>query len=522
LTAHRRLCLIIAALWAVIAFQTTFCPPARADEASEKDKAGPAKSPATRPLADLLKRLTDDPLFEKALLGVRVIDVASGRTLFAANETTPLVPASTMKLATTAAALEVLGGGFKFRTIIGTLGDDLVILGGGDPNLSGRFYGGDITAAPKRWAARLQARGITAIKGDLIFDDSVFESEGVHPGWPVDQYHQWWEAPVGGLVLNDSCIEVQVRPGAGSGQPAVVRLAPPTRYVAIRGRILTRKGGKNNFQINRRRGSESLTLAGSVPLRSGRQMYLRTVHDPGAFAATVIRETFEKEGLLIAGQVVRKRLWTKSWRVPKKFEAHVVHTSTLAQSITVANTRSQNLYAECILKALAAYSGSKDRRWPSARGTWASGRQEVARTLDSVGVPIAGCVFDDGCGLSRRNRLTPKALTELLLVMHRGKHAGVWMASLATSGDPGGSLRKRMGDDPLRGRVHAKTGYLNDTRALAGYVQTLSGRTIAFAMLANNLPFNSYHHRAVKQWMDDTCRVLVKMQVGAPSDQVRP
>ncbi|NIA20878.1 MAG: D-alanyl-D-alanine carboxypeptidase/D-alanyl-D-alanine-endopeptidase [Anaerolineaceae bacterium] len=511
MTARRRLCLIIAALWAMIAFQTTFCPPARADGAAEKNEAGPAKAPVAQALARLLKGLTDDPQFAKVRLAVQVVEAASGRTIFAANETAAMVPASTMKLATTAAALEVLGADFKFRTIIGTLGDDLAILGGGDPNLSGRFYGGDITAAPKRWAALLKSRGVKAIKGDLVFDDSVFESQWVHPGWPVNQYNEWYEAPVGGLVLNDSCVEVHVRPAARTGLPALVTISPPTRYFKLRGRILTRSKSRNNLRIDRPRGSETFVLKGTVPLKSGRQTYLRTVHDPGAFAATVIRETFAAEGLPIAGRVVRKRLWTRSWQLPKGFQAQVVHTSTLAQTVAVANTRSQNLYAECILKALAAYSGNKDRPWPSAQGAWTAGRQEVARTLDAMGVPTGGCVFDDGCGLSRRNRLTPRALTKLLLVMYRGKQAEMWMNSLATSGDPGGSLRNRMGDEPLRGRVHAKTGYLRNVRALAGYVRTLSGRTIAFAMLADRLPYNSYHHSAVKKWMDDTCRVLVKM-----------
>ncbi|MBN2584325.1 MAG: D-alanyl-D-alanine carboxypeptidase/D-alanyl-D-alanine-endopeptidase [Planctomycetes bacterium] len=484
--------------------------PAAEKAAPSSNEAAP-ESPPPDPLAALLAKLTSDPKFADVRLAAHVVDAASGKVLLAANETAPMTPASTMKLATTAAALHVLGPDFKLRTIIGTLGDDLAILGGGDPNLSGRFYNDDITAAPKRWAAVLKGRGITGVKGDLVFDDSLFADERTHPNWPPKDYLEWHTAPVGALVLNDSCIELRISPGDKDGDAAKVKVLPTTEYVTLVGQIMTRAKSGNHLQIDRPRGSERFQLQGNVPLKSGTQTYFRTVHDPGMFAATVIRETLEAEGISIAGKVIRRRLWTDAWRLPEGFEALVVHSSTLGQSVAVANTNSQNLYAECILKVLAAHAASKDRPWPAAKGSWALGGRTVEQTLAAMNVPTDGCVFDDGSGLSRRNRLTTHMLTDLLLAMHRGEHAELWFDSLAVSGGTSGSLRNRMRDEPVRGRVHGKTGYLNDTRALAGYVRTLSGRTIVFAFLADSLPYSSYHHSAVKRWMDDTCRELVKM-----------
>jgi len=481
--------------------------------AEKPGAAGAVQAPAAsaNPLAARLARLTADPKFAKVRLAAHVVDVQSGQVLLAADENTPMTPASTMKLATTAAALHVLGPDFKLRTVVGLLGDDLVIVGGGDPNLSGRFYGGDITAAVKRWAAVLRGRGITAVKGDLVLDDSLFEAQWTHPNWPAADFQWWYQAPVGALVLNDSCVELRVRPGATDGAAAIVRVAPMTEYVTLVGQIQTRAGGGNNPRIDRVRGTERFQLGGTVPLKSGTQTYFRTVHDPGLFAATVIRETLQAEGVTVAGQVVRRRVWTDGWHLPPGFKAVVIHNSTLGQSVAVANTRSQNLYAECIVKVLGAHASSKERPWPAAQGSWALGCRTVAQTLAAMKVPTDGCAFDDGCGLSRRNRLTARTLTELLVTMHRGPHAAVWFDSLAVSGDGDGSLRSRMRDESVRGRVHAKTGSLRDTRSLAGYVRTVKGRTIAFALMVDQLPYNSYHHSAVKQWMDDTCRDLVAM-----------
>ncbi len=508
--------MVVLCGFAIVLAAATLMPVARigAQKPAEKPgaaEAAPGAATPANPLAARLAKLTADPKFAKVRLAAHIVDVQSGQVLLAADETTPMTPASTMKLATTAAALHVLGPDFKLRTHVGLLGDDLVIVGGGDPNLSGRFYDGDITAAIKRWAAVLRGRGITAVKGNLVVDDSLFEAQWTHGNWPAADFQWWYQAPVGALVLNDSCVELSVRPGAKDGDAAIVRVAPMTEYVTLLGQIQTRAGGGNSPRIDRIRGTERFQLGGEVPLKSGTQTYFRTVHDPGLFAGTVIRETFQAEGVTVAGHVIRRRVWTEAWRLPAEFKPVVVHNSTLGQSVGVANTRSQNLYAECILKTLAAYAASKDHVWPAAQGSWALGCRTVAQTLAALKVPTDDCVFDDGCGLSRNNRLTARTLTELLVTMHRGPHAAVWIDSLAVSGDGEGSLRSRMRDEAVRGRVHAKTGSLRDTRSLAGYVRTVKGRTIAFALMADQLPYNSYHHTAVKQWMDDTCRDLVGM-----------
>lgn len=443
-------------------------------------------------------------------LGIMVIDVDSGNVLFLHKPAAPLVPASNMKLATTAAALLELGPDFKFRTVIGTLGDDLVIFGGGDPNLSGRFFDGDPAAPFRQWATVLKNRGITHIKGDLVIDDSLFDNQWLHPRWPQNQYQHWYMAPVGALAANDSCIDVTISPAADDGRPADITLSPPTSYFDLQGAITTRRGKTNNPTLYRPRNSRTLRLGGTVPLSSRPQTYNRTVDDPGLFAATVIADTLRSEGITIGGNVVRRRVYSDSWTFPANFKTQLIHVSPLSASVNVCNTRSQNFYAECIMKLLGALAGDAGDGAAGIKrqGSWASGAKQVERALRQAGVDTDGCIFDDGGGLSDGNRLTAQATVEILKTMAKSDHWPAWRDSLAQPGDPRGTLRN-WSNDALAGRVFAKTGFLNTSRCLSGYIIHEDGRRLAFSILAN-MPYRSSSHAAVKKLQENFLLELIQ------------
>jgi len=470
--------------------------------------AAGAKGLGGKNLVAALGRLAADPRLAGCRAGVCVADADTGEMLFASGEAAPLVPASNMKLVTTAAALVTLGADWRFHTLVGTMGKDLVVVGGGDPNLSGRFYDGDIVGAFRRWAEALKRRGVRRIEGDLVFDDSVFESAWVHPDWEPADLLTYSAAPVGALMANDSCLDIYVRGAARSGVPAAVRIEPPTRYCPISGGIRTRSGSRGRYAIDLRRDPRRLVLSGDVPPGATPDVLWYPVDDPGLFAATIIRETLAASGLPVAGQVVRRRVWTPQWRMPKGFKAHVVHTSSLAQTVRVTNTRSQNLYAESLMKTLGAYAASQDRRWPSEQGTWADGQAAMAGALNRLGIDTTGCMLSDGSGLSRMNRLTAGVLCRLLVAMARGPHRDLWTESLGVWGSRTGSIRQYGSDAALDGRVFAKTGYLRDARSLSGYVRTDTGRLVAFSLLVNRLPYDGRAHSAAKAWHRDVLRVL--------------
>jgi len=504
----------LIALTILLAIVPLSAEDAKAPNAGKPDRKGAAviePGPLNKKdLAAALGRLAANPRLSGYKVAVSVADADTGQMLFGSGDTAPLIPASNMKLVTTAAALSTLGPDWRFHTLVGTLGNDLVIVGGGDPNLSGRFYAGDIAGAFRQWAGVLTRRGVKRIEGDLVFDDSLFESARVHPDWEPADLSTHSAAPVGALMANDSCLDIYVRGAATSGRPAAVRIDPPTQYCPMRGTIQTRSGSKGIYAIDLRGNPRRLALSGSVPPRANPGVLWYPVDDPGLFAATVIRETLETSGLPIAGQVVRRRVWTPQWRMPKEFKAHVIHTSSLAQTLRVANTRSQNLYAESLMKTLGAYAASKDRRWPSEQGTWADGQAAMAQALSRLGIDTRDCMLSDGSGLSRMNRLTSDVLCRLLVAMARGPHRDLWIGSLGVWGSGNGSIRQYGSDAALDGRAFAKTGYLRDTRTLSGYVRTGTGRLLAFSLLVNGLPYLGSAHSAAKAWQTDVLHLLVQ------------
>jgi len=442
-------------------------------------------------------------------------DHARNDLLYALRPDTPLIPASTMKLVTTAACFDRLGPGWRIRTHVGRIPSpgkkgvwDLAVIGGGDPNFSGRFWGGDTVGAFRRWAEVLKGRGVTAVERVLL-DDTLFDTVLVHPSWPANQRAEWYEAPAGALSINDNCLNVHVAPGKVGG-PARVWVEPPGGVARITGKILTVADRKaHRFSLERvvDEGGLVIRAAGKFWAKAPAATEFRTLDDPTRVFGAALVHTLRASGIAVTGPVVRARLAAPDGAARADFVCDLVHTSRLDATVTVANKRSQGMYAECLLKLLGAYGLTPHvtTLLPPRQGSWDSGTEEVRRWLAERGVPSAGCVFDDGSGLSRENRLTAFAVTHLLGLMHR-LYGPQWVQTLAVAGRDG-SLRKRMDGTAGEGRVYAKTGYIRGVSALSGYVYAAGGRVIAFSILMNNLPSGALWKARLAQ--DKICIRLV-------------
>jgi len=442
-------------------------------------------------------------------------DHARNDVLYALRPDVPLIPASTMKLVTTAACFDRLGPGWRIRTHVGRIPStkvkgkwDLAVIGGGDPNFSGRFWGGDTVGAFRRWAEILKSRGATAVERVLL-DDTLFDAVRVHPSWPANQRAEWYEAPAGALSINDNCVDVHVAPGKVGG-PARVWVEPPGGIARVTGEILTVADRKaHRFSLERVVDGQGLAIRadGRYWSQAPEVVEFRTLDDPTrAFGAALVH-TLRSSGIAVAGPAVRARLAAPDGAARSDFVCDLVHASRLGATVTVANKRSQGMYAECLLKLLGAYALTPHvtAPLPPRQGSWESGTEEVRRWLGERGVPSAGCVFDDGSGLSRENRLTAFTVTHLLGLMHR-LHGPQWVQTLAAAGQDG-SLDKRMDGTAAEGRVYGKTGYIRGVSALSGYVYAASGRVIAYAILMNNLPSGALWKARVAQ--DKICVRLV-------------
>jgi D-alanyl-D-alanine carboxypeptidase/D-alanyl-D-alanine-endopeptidase (penicillin-binding protein 4) len=468
----------------------------------------PAVSAAEAPpnaaaLADDLDALLARADLGKTVTAVCVLDLgepgtpARPRTVYSRLPDRPLIPASNMKLMTTAACFDRLGPDWRIRTHVGRVPSprgkgrwDLAVIGGGDPNVSGRFYGGDTVGAFRRWAAVLKERGVTAVER-VVLDDTLFDAALVHPNWPANQRHKWYEAPVGALPINDNCVNVHVAPGPVGGA-ARVWLEPPGSGIALSGTIRTTASKKaHRYSLDRHLdpdGSLRIHADGAYWAEAPERIVYRTLADPTRVFGGALVHTLREEGIRVAGPVVRADLTTPRGAARREFRCDLVHVSRLGPTAAVANTRSQGLYAECLFKLLGAYGQTPKvaTPHPPRQGSWESGREELGRWLAERGLPAAGCVFDDGSGLSKKNRLTVFTLARVLALMHR-VYGARFRETLAVAGEDEGTLRRRMRNTAADGRIRAKTGYVAGVSALSGYAETDSGHVLAFAILMNEM-----------------------------------
>lgn len=419
-------------------------------------------------------------LRDTAAMGVHIVELDTGETVYAYSPDERRVIASNSKLFTTAAALDALGPGYFFETRLllrgsvtaGTLQGDLGVVGAGDPQISGREFGGDAYGAFRPWAAALRERGVQRITGDLYLAHGLFESLQIHPDWPRDQLAEWYEAPVDALSFSDNCILVRVSPGRKAGERPIVTTVPPVPIFRV-DNAATTSAKRRGTKLYVGRLDTLLTVKGSIDVNSGSFETWITVPDPVTYFGSGLRAALAEEGIIVEGHLrpvpeLPGAIW----------ERVALIRSDLVTAVRTTNKRSQNFYAESLAKTIGAQR--------CGRGAWAEGVRAIGEFVTSIGVPRGMVQLVDGSGMSRANQATPRSITTLLRHMFFHPAATEFAQSLPFSGDESlKGWKRRMAAPPYRGNVLAKTGTLNGVSALSGYAKAVSGKSYAFSILLN-------------------------------------
>jgi D-alanyl-D-alanine carboxypeptidase/D-alanyl-D-alanine-endopeptidase (penicillin-binding protein 4) len=451
--------------------------------------------------------LLNNKNLNKASVSILVKSLKDGAVIYENNSEQALMPASNMKLVTTAAALEKLGKDFKYFTRFyltakpdgnGVVNGSLIVKGAGDPNISGRGQA-SVTALLENAAKQLKANGVKKITGDIIIDDTIFDREYVHPDWPADQGGRWYQAEVGGVSFNDNCLDFTVSAGDSAGAPANVTTAPATGYATLNNSCKTITTGKGHgASISRKGDTNTFNITGKFKTKATPYTVSIPIHNPGLYFGTVLGEVLQKSGIPVGGKVA---LAEKSYDAGKDgLTAAAEIVSDIKRTITVANQRSQNFYAESMCKLLGRNFG--------AAGSWTEGAKVTEAYLNALGIPKANYTIRDGSGLSKNNRVSARALVAVLEHMRSSPLAQIYFDSLAVSGLNETSLEKRLTEAPYADRVHAKTGSLNNVSALSGYAVNLDGDIFAFSIIVNGTSDS-----AAEQLQDAICRLLVTLQI---------
>ncbi len=469
-----------------------------------------AQSPAPpATVASLQQRLTEhisQPRFAAATWGIKVVSLASGKTLFEHNAEILFSPASNCKLYTMALALTKLGGDYRIRTSLysaakpdrrGTLTGDLIVYGRGDPTLNARLNGGDIFRALQPLVAALTNAGVRRIKGDLVGDDSFFHGPPYGSGWDWDDLNYYYGAEISALTLNDNTLQVLVNPGAHPGAPCRLTLIPATSYVALSNRTQTvAAGGQPDLNFYRPPGENVIYASGQMPLDRTNDLDDVTMHNPAGLFVQFFREALARNGVKVRGQS-RTVNWLDRQIHPlepnKLIELGAVESLPLREIVREVMKPSQNLYTDLVLAHLGARAQATATNGAGVLNLSArerpetsedAGIRELREFLDQVEVRRGDVYFEEGSGLSRNNVATPNATIALLRFVSQHGERDAYLKALPVAGVDG-TLRRRMKNTPAAGNVRAKTGTLRWANSLSGYVTTAAGEPLAFCIMLN-------------------------------------
>lgn len=415
-----------------------------------------------------------------------VVDLDSGRVIASNNPDKSMIPASTLKILTTGAAMGLLGKDYLYTTYIefdgvydslaGIIHGNLYIRGTGDPTLSSTHFATDSVNGFAGLPKRLKKMGIKIIEGNIYGDKTFFSDNPLPDGWTWGDLGQYYGASTSGLGYRDNRVTLHFNSMKGdSGRLERVTPQPRgIRYVTY----VTADGKKDEAYVYGAPGASTFMVYGSIP--AGKKDYEVDASNPDP-ALTCAEDIFNgcvKQGIIVGGTPKTwSRIDQRNARAAVRKTLTAYQSVPLSEIIEVTNKKSDNVYAEQLLRTLGALKGED--------GTTEAGTVVVKNYWQSQGVDVNGMYVMDGSGLSRSNLVTTHQQAMILYTISRQGWYTEFNASLPVAGKEG-SMSSLCKGTCAENNMRAKTGYINRARGYAGYVKTQSGKTVCFSLLANN------------------------------------
>lgn len=465
-------------------------PPALpVDAVAPSPRSLPATAQEPKVLDAVQRALADGPAGTRYGILVTTMD---GSDLLAIAPDQRFIPASNTKIFTTVTAFSALaaldasaqGTGVRLEQA-GRGAQDVVLVGRGDARLSGADDCAQDCLAVLADAVAARTHKVR----NVIGDDTWFPDERWSPGMSWNNIQSRYGTGISALTMDDNELVLTVAPGApgAPGEPAIIG-APG--FYTIENAVRTVPGSENAIGVMRMPNSDRLVLSGTIGTQAKPETLRLGIDDPARWAAWRLQQMLEARGVRVSGEVqVRHRPLTPADDPAQRGGTPAAHAPEpemlaqlpalpLAEDIRIINKVSQNLHAELMLRRVARQSGS---------GSIADGQAVLRKVMGEAGLPDEGYFFADGSGMSSYNRLSPRAAVTLLRWVAGQPWGMAWRETLPVGGVDG-TLRSRFHDTLLDGKLFAKTGSLNASRALSGYLVTASGQTLIFSTIANDVP----------------------------------
>ena len=466
-------------------------------------------SAAAADLAQTINTLIDgSALKAHSEIGVHVVELRTGRVLYAHDENRFFMPASNMKLFTTGLALLKLGPDYRFETrLVQEASGDLALVGSGDPSMSARVYPYGTGSAPnpplhaiEDLAQQAVNGGLTRVRGDIVGDDTLYPWVPYPENWTQNDMGGENGAPVSALTVSDNLITVNFLPGAKPGDLGQLSLSPSLEYYAIDNRILTVAGsGDPQIRMIHTPGKRQLMFEGTIPMDGPRRFALVPIDEPALYAACALYDALTRRGVSISGRpVARHRSPADAYAAPTGTILATRSSPPASQLIQMTDKISENLHAELLLREVA--------RTEYRNGTVENGVAALNTFFGQIGAEPNEARIDDGSGLSRFTLVTPHLITRLLAHMWTSKARESWLYMLPIGGADG-TLVHRLCCTEDAHAIHAKTGTLSRSIALSGYANSKTHGWLAFSILVNDFAASQGEIHA---WVDKIALAMVE------------
>ena len=436
--------------------------------------------------------LTNNPFTQNANIGALICDYHTGDTIHAYRHNAVIPPASTMKLLTTATALDLWGSEHTFQTPItysgyiqdSTLYGNLYIEGQGDPTLQSRHLGD--TLLLQHWAQRVHQAGIRHIQGSVIADISAFDSEVTHPDWLWQDIGNYYAPGIFALSYRDNTMRITLRSGEQGSTAEVLETYPHIPDMQFDNHIRCTDISYDGAYVNGIPFSNYRHLVGEIP--SNRQTFtiMGDLPNPALLLAQDLTTTLKQHAITVSQAASYTQ--TKTNDFAQRSTIFVHHSLPLAQIIQHTNQQSDNLYAEMLFRTLGAQKGEA--------GTINQSIQFIRQYWKDKGIDLQDARLLDGCGLAPQDAISPAMHVQLLRYIYGSEHKDAFLQSLPCSGTSG-TLKSFLKDTALHGKVYAKSGTIGGTRNYAGYIFLPDGRVWVFAVMINSANCKSSQIRQI-------------------------
>ena len=425
-----------------------------------------------------LEQLLRNRQVQNANVGVYIKNLNTGKVIEAYRSNNVVPPASTIKLLTTATALEIYGSGHRFETVLeysgyirnGVLNGNLYIKGYGDPTLGNLKDG---TGFMKQWTNAVKEAGISKIEGGVVADISFFDGNALNPAWLWEDAGNYYAPGIFALSYLDNTMNIVLRSGAAGSVAEVLYIVPEVPNLQIENHIRCTQTEEDGAYVSGGPYHNFRYLTGSVPSNRGTFGVKGDIPNPGLLLAMHFTDALRKNGIETRDAAAYR---SENDLIPRQ-RIYTHRSDTLGAIVSETNMRSVNLYAESIYRTFAQRI--------SVPCTLNNSENFVRNFWRQRGVDLSSAIIKDGCGLAPQDAMSAETFVQLLTYMSRSREFEAFYKSLPVSGESG-TLRGFLAGGVLKGRVHAKSGTISGTKNYAGYIDMPNGERWAFAILINS------------------------------------